>query len=387
MPKDLTEKEIRRQLRRINERLEAIEGGGHGDGHDGDYEGDPPNDAPKQCCALPMVPTRELESGIDPGRESLIRSIEKKWVNGTTLRYYFYGGGAWGGSADQQQVVQDAFEEWAALGIGITFQKTESKDESDIRIGFKRGDGAWSYVGRDVWGISKSKRTMNFGWHLAGQDGRDTALHEIGHTLGFHHEQQNPFAGIVWDEDAVYAAFGGPPNNWPRNQIFNNVLRKLDPNSVEGSEWDPHSVMQYQIGPGLIIEPARFRNGLFPNGGLSEIDKERIRVFYPEIQDDLEDLRPFDAKRLVLEPAQQANFEINPTQTRRYRIQTFGFSDTVMVLFEDNDGNLEHFAADDDSGWSRNASLNVRLVRNRRYVLRVRLYFSADSGESAVMMW
>lgn len=63
----------------------------------------------KQCCCLPTVPERVLEAGIDPGRESLIRSIEKKWVNGTELKYYFFTEGDWGGSSSQQKVVKDAF--------------------------------------------------------------------------------------------------------------------------------------------------------------------------------------------------------------------------------------------------------------------------------------
>ena len=59
----------------------------------------------------------------------------------------------------------------------------------------------------------------------------------------------------------------------------------------------------------------------------------------------------------------------------------------MMVLFEDNNGTLEHFAADDDSGWNRNASLDVRLVQGRKYVLRIRLYFSHSRGDTAVMLW
>ncbi len=116
-----------------------------------------------------MVPTRELESGIDPDRESLIRSIEKKWVNGTELKYYFFDEGEWRGSDAEQKIVREAFDEWDEVGIGLSFKEVNSASQGDIRIGFKRGDGAWSYVGRDIWSRPVSERTMNFGWRLSGQ--------------------------------------------------------------------------------------------------------------------------------------------------------------------------------------------------------------------------
>lgn len=356
----------------------------HKHGHVDEHHDHPAHES----CGLPIVPVRELEPGIDPGRESLVRSIEKKWVNGTQLKYYFFTDGDWGGSAGQQKVVRDAFKTWKSVRIGLTFTEVMVASEADIRIGFKRGDGSWSYVGRDIWSRPQSERTMNFGWVLRGEDGSDTALHEIGHTLGFHHEQQNPFAGIEWDEDAVYRYFTGPPNNWSRDKTFHNVLRTLDPNSVEGSEWDPNSIMQYGIGGGLIRKPSQFRAGLMPKSGLSDIDRARVRLFYPPLKKSTQkELKKFRSERLTLTSAEQINFVIKPDATRDYQIQTFGPSDTVMVLFEDNNGTLEHFAADDDSGWERNASLKVRLVRGREYVLRLRLYFAKDLGESAVMLW
>lgn len=382
--KKKSDEKIGYQLRQIIERLDAIEEviqlGRDGDGCSSE-------DGSMECCGLPIVPVRELEAGIDPGRESLIRSIEKKWVNGTKLKYYFFDEGAWGGSSGQQQIVKDAFDEWKDVGIGLSFKEVNRADQADIRIGFKLRDGSWSYVGRDIWDQPIGQRTMNFGWTLRGQNGRDTAVHEIGHTLGFHHEQQNPFAGIEWDEDAVYRYFTGPPNNWSREKTFHNVLRTLEPNSVEGSQWDPDSIMQYAIRAGLIIRPEQYHGGLSPEPGLSDTDRTRVRLFYPEIDPEYDELKRFRAERLSLAPAQQANFVIKPQSTRRYQIQTFGSSDTLMVLFEDNNGTLEHFAADDDSGWNRNASLNIRLVRGRAYVLRVRLYFAHASGECAVMLW
>ena len=76
-----------------------------------------------------------------------------------------------------------------------------------------------------------------------------------------------------------------------------------------------------------------------------------------------------------------------PSQTRDYKIQTFGESDTVMVLFEDQDGDLKFIDGDDDSGTNLNSSISSRLDQGRKYVLRIRLYSNFGIGDTAVMLW
>jgi hypothetical protein len=121
--------------------------------------------------------------------------------------------------------------------------------------------------------------------------------------------------------------------------------------------------------------------------GLSDVDRARVRLIYPEPEQGIKELKRLRSERFKLAPAQQVNFVIKPEMSREYRIRTFGVADTLLVLFEDNGGTLTHLAADDDSGWQRNASLQVRLVRGREYVLRIRLYYAQDEGECAVMLW
>lgn len=387
---------VSKQLESILRRLEKLEGAiqrSPGDGHSSAGKGNRDKQAMSVgVCTLPQVPERTFGPEVSSYRESLIRYIGKKWVNGTKLKYYFFEDAPFKGDSSNVDLVREAFEVWKDVGIGIEFEEVSNIRDATVRIGFQRGDGSWSYVGRDVIDIpGQFERTMNFGWDLTLDPrggGLDTPIHEIGHTLGFPHEHQNPFSGIVWDEEAVYREFAAPPNNWPRQQTYHNILRKLSTTEVEGSDWDPNSIMHYSFGPGLIIEPAEYRNGLVPAGGLSETDRSEALKFYPPLDARrYKKLSPFELERLSIGPGEQKDFVIQPEFTNEYTIQTFGRSDSVMVLFEDVDGELEFVAGDDDSGTEFNAKIVVRLVRGRKYVLRIRLFLNWANGDTAVMMW
>ena len=294
---------------------------------------------------------------------------------------------AWAGSSANKQKARDGFKAWKDVGIGLDFEEVSSPSDVEIRIAFQRNTGHWSYVGRDVLGIGETDRTMNLDsgdrWDV------DTAIHEIGHTLGFPHEHQNPNAGIVWDEDAVYADLAGSPNFWSREKTHHNIIRKLNPGDVHGSRWDKDSIMHYQFKAGLIDSPQRYQTQpLIPARGLSNVDKREVKSFYPPLrQPDHRRLEPFQFVRLSIEPRKQANFVIRPSATRSYNFSTFGTSDTVMVLFEDVNGVPRFSIADDDSGANRNARFRRRLFQGRTYYLRVRLYSQHRRGDFGVMMW
>jgi Astacin (Peptidase family M12A) len=340
-------------------------------------------------CNIPPVVPREFDPGTDFARVAAILVFDDKWLNGTELRYHFMSNvQAWRGTDEDKDVVREAFSHWKDVGIGLSFIEVDDVSEAEIRIGFQRGAGSWSYLGRQILDRPMNERTMNFGWKLAGWDyGFDTALHEIGHTLGLPHEHQNPNAGIVWNEEAVYTYFGGPPNNWPRDKTFHNILRKLSPNLVRGSDWDPDSVMHYQFRAGLIQQPEKYQTqSLTPAGNLSEDDLEWIKTFYPPPEPELPELKSFRSVPLELEPGQQVDFAVRPVATRQYKFQTFGAADTVMALFEDVNGNLRFRDGDDDSGTANNAMFKLKLFKGREYVLRLRLYWEWESGETAVMM-
>lgn len=342
-------------------------------------------------CGLPSVPPRQLDQNIDPNREALIRHIEKKWVNHTILHYCFLDEPlSIKGSDVQKGAVRDAFNEWKNLGIGLQFQEVTDPAQAEIRIGFLPG-GSWSYVGRDTIDLvpNPGERTMNFGWDLTTPYGRDTALHEIGHSLGFPHEHQNPNAGIVWNEDAVYNYFAGPPNFWSHDKTQYNVIRKISSEEVQGSQWDRNSIMHYQFRAGLIQLPEEYMtHDLIPEPGLSEYDISEVKRFYPPGDtDQFPELKPFLSQIIDLAPGEQVDFTIKPTVSRKYTMQTFGSLDTVMVLFEDVNGESVYLDGDDDSGSNFNAKIEARLLAGRTYYLRLRLYYATATGIGAAMVW
>jgi hypothetical protein len=334
-------------------------------------------------CKAPPRTLPVLSPEMTLGRMRAIVVTRVKWVNGTTLLYHFLEG-----PEAQRQVVRSSFDEWKGLGIGLEFTEVDDPAEAEVRIAFDQSDGSWSYLGRDVLSIGSQQATMNFGWDLTTPYGRTTALHEIGHTLGKPHEHQNPMAGIVWDEEAVYARFGAPPNSWDRDTTFRNILRKLDVTEVEGSPWDQASIMHYAFPGGLIKDPEPVRGGISPPGTLSEVDKNYVRMWYPPLGPAAPPLlEPFVSHALHLTAGQQADFRVEPTESRTYRIGTFGESDAVLVLFEKVDGEWRYRSGDDDSGESRNALVEEKLFKGGEYLVRLRLYSSWASGHTAVMLW
>src|SRR5690606_7280149 len=205
----------------------------------------------KRFCAVLPRPDRVFDASVTPTRARLILEGGNKCVNGTVLRFHCFRSPArWRGSSAHEDLVRKAFDKWAKVGIGLTFEEVDSPDEAEIRIGFLGGDGHWSWVGREILDFGPSQRTMNLD-RLGGLD-LDTALHEIGHSHGITHEHQTPNAGIVWNEDAVYAALAAPPNRWDRATTFHNIIKKLAPDTVRGSVWDPNSIMHYEFEAGLI---------------------------------------------------------------------------------------------------------------------------------------
>jgi len=345
----------------------------------------------KPLCSTAPRPKRKLSDAVmaDPHRAAAILSARTKWVNRTVLHYCFFSGTShYAVPKVQADAVRAALATWKAAGIGLDFQEVDSLGEAEVRIGYSEADGSSaSAVGRDVLNVPLNEPTTVYGWDLTSHYGRGTALHELGHVLGMEHEHQNPFAGIKWHEEAVYASLAAPPNKWSRETTFHNILEKLDPQQVQGSSWDPDSIMEYEFEPGLIDEPDKYdREGLVPPAVLSNADKEWVLKWYPGAAPQPSTLEPFKSIAVELAAGQQADFVFQPLVSRKYTIATKGACDTVMALFEEVNGKARYLTADDDSGEDRNASINYKLFKGRKYHVRLRVYQPGQSGTTALMV-
>lgn len=158
--------------------------------------------------------------------------------------------------------------------VSLKLQFIENYKDANVRIDFNPAEGAWSVVGKQCLDEDiKNEKTMNLGWFDVA-----TTIHEFGHVLGLVHEHQNIKDNpIQWDKDAVYK-WALSTQGWDKETTDINILQKYDENQINGSVFDPLSIMLYFFPPELTLN----NRGTNQNLRLSGYDVKYINKNYPE---------------------------------------------------------------------------------------------------------
>ena len=161
--------------------------------------------------------------------------------------------------------------------VNLKFEFTDEKENFDllkegvVRISFDKNGGSWSLVGLDHF-FSQDEYTMNFGWLDSG-----TIMHEFGHMLGMVHEHQGPLGKpIQWNVPKVYE-WARITYGWDKETTYDNIIKKYDSRYINGTNFDPNSIMLYFFPAELTLDG----RGTHQNLRLSLLDIDFLMASFP----------------------------------------------------------------------------------------------------------
>jgi len=169
-----------------------------------------------------------------------------------------------------EQAVRTVVRERIIPIVGLDIDFVDDPNQANVRVTFN-DSGAWAYVGIDHLSYKYPEPTVNFGWLDAG-----TIMHEFGHVLGMIHEHQNPHGeNIKWDKSIVYN-WAAETQGWDHTTTETNILDRYNLNYINGSDFDPLSIMLYFFPANLTTND----EGTYMNLRLSGYDVLWINKMY-----------------------------------------------------------------------------------------------------------
>lgn len=226
-----------------------------------------------------------------------------------------------GGSQALRQQIVDVAQIWTA-NSGVRFDfgspgqfrewtQLDTTNAADVRVAFD-ATGYWSWVGAE--GVDSSfagpgETTLNLeGFDKAPPDDwKAVVLHEFGHAIGFEHEHQSPAADCSsqfrWNDDpgyvsttdiygqfvqdsanrqpGIYTVLGGPPNNWTKTQVDNNLRSLPATLDLIYTAFDRQSIMMYSFGPWMYVNGMQSSCYTPENLTTSAVDLYFVASVYP----------------------------------------------------------------------------------------------------------
>lgn len=171
-----------------------------------------------------------------------------------------------------KEAIQKIVSERIIPLVNLNISFTDNISDANVRVSFDPSGGAWSLVGTDHL-QQKDGATMNLGWFDV-----PTTIHEFGHVLGMIHEHQNPSGKkIMWDKKKVFE-WAKETQGWSEETTKENIIDKYDKKSINGSNFDPLSIMLYFFPPNLTTN----NKGTKQNFRLSGEDILWIHNTYPK---------------------------------------------------------------------------------------------------------
>lgn len=178
------------------------------------------------------------------------------------------------GSEEQKRKVREIVMRNYQPHINLTLIFDADPRIAEVRVSFNPKNGSWSYLGKDALNVEYPEPTMNLGWMDKGN-----ILHEFGHCIGpWVHEHQNDRDNpIQWNVPVVISSLCGPPNDWNRETICQNMFPRYAADQIRGSKYDPDSIMQYPYPASWTLDG----KANLPRKKLSFEDVYWLRLQYP----------------------------------------------------------------------------------------------------------